>query len=588
MSWDEYSSVSHLVYDIVDKYAKEKPEEIALIDADDGKFISWKQLENMTKIFALRFHEMGFKKGDIVVSMLPMTPEHVYIEFACFLLGLIYCPLDVRLKQHETVRCVQLLKEAPRVLYIHPDDTDSEDKWGRNKFYAFKQFAQAIRKECKFVKNFLQFGPQEDADDGTEGILNFLKKSRANWRKYKADPQLFAEKMKMLDDIKAEIDPDKDGAMIIYTTGSTGFPKPAVLSNAGIVCQCLCLCKGFQVTAADRMLVNLPPSHVGCQTEQFLGTLFIGGIAVLLHGFRAYKSMQAIEDYRVTAFGQIPSLFVMEWRLSRAKGDLKDYSEYDLSSLRFALYGGQGVSRPFLEKLSKMAPFYASTLGMTEMSGAVSYTPISVDMKIDDVLTSLGHDYPVTPCSIRKPMNPDGSVGEELPNGEVGEICYTGPQIFLYYYGNEEATKKAISHLPNGERLYYTGDMGYLDDKGLHLSGRRKFIIKPKGFQVYPPEVEEHIQLLPEVALAAVIGAKHEVFSDGVVAYVEITKGKTITVKKLKEHCKELANYKRPLLYIFLDEIPLNRVDKTDYHVLRKMVEKYVQEERAKGGWDAP
>ncbi|MHA1338135.1 MAG: class I adenylate-forming enzyme family protein, partial [Promethearchaeota archaeon] len=288
----------------------------------------------------------------------------------------------------------------------------------------------------------------------------------------------------------------------------------------------------------------------------------------------ADKSLKAIQDYRVTAFGQIPSLFVMEWRLP-------DYDKYDLSSLRFAIYGGQSVSRQFLEKLSKMAPQFGSGLGLTEMSGFVSYTPL--DGTVDDILASLGHDFPITPLSIRKPMREDGYAGDELPDGEIGEICYKGPQVFKGYYKNEEATRKTISK----DGWCYTGDLGWKDEEGLHLAGRGKFVIKPKGYQVYPPEVEAHIEKLPEVSLAAVVGAKHEVFSEGIIAFVELKKGKKITAEKIMEHCKSLAAYKRPSLIVFMDEIPLNRVDKTDYKQLYDMVPKIIEEERKKGGWDA-
>ncbi|MCP4760353.1 MAG: acyl--CoA ligase [archaeon] len=577
MSQQEFNQISHYLVDYIEKWAAEKPDEVAIIDADSGRFISWKQFEIMMNIIAIRFHEMGYQKGDIVVTMMPLTPEHIFIEYACFKLGLIYCPLDVRLKKIETVRCVKLLKDARRILYIHPDDTDSEDKWGRKKFYEFKIFADAIRKECSYVKDFIQFGPVEDAHKKTIGWLNFIKNARARYRKYKEDPVVFEEKMNILTKRKNEVDPDKDGCMIIYTTGSTGFPKPAVLTNSGIVCQNMCMAKGFEITETDRMLVNLPPSHVGCQTEQLMTTIYVGGISVILHGFKADKSIMAIENYKVTAFGQIPSLFVMEWRLPW-------YDQVDLSSLRFALYGGQSVSKKFLEKLKSMAPNFGSGLGLTEMSGFVSYTPFGEDVTPDDILAGLGHDYPITPLSIREPMNEDGTAGAEKPDGEIGEICYSGPQVFLEYFGNKKATDSTISK----ERICYTGDLGFKDDKGLHLAGRGKFVIKPKGYQVYPPEVEEHIQKITDVSLAAVIGAKHEVFSEGVVAFIETKKNKKVTKEQLATHCKNIAAYKRPALYIFLDEIPLNRVDKTDYHELNQIVGKYIEEERSAGRWDSP
>lgn len=573
MSVEEYDKKSHFICEYISIYAREQPNDIALIDADSGRYVSWLEFENSINMIALKLIEMGFKKGDIIVSMLPLLLEHIYFEFACFKLGIIWCPLDVRLKVEETVRCVQLL-EPDAKMYCHPDDTDSDDyKTGRKKKYIFKQIARAVRKNCPYIEYFMQFSPVEDADKGTLGILNFLKEARENWIKYKQNPKVFERKMNLIQERINQVKED-DPILIIYTTGTTGFPKPAMLTNTGIVCQNFCMAKGFEVTSEDRMLVNLPPSHVGCQTEQLMTTIYAGGISVILHSFQPDSTLKAIQDYRVTAFGQIPSLFVLEWRLP-------DYDQYDLSSLRFALYGGQGVSKKFLQKLSTMAPYIGSGLGLTEMSGFVSYTPFGGTP--DDILASLGHDYPVTPLSIRETMNEDGSAGKELPDGEVGEICYSGPQVFKGYFKNEEATRKTIST----DGWCYTGDLGFKDEKGLHLAGRGKFVIKPKGYQVYPPEVEAHIEKLPEVVLSAVCGAKHEVFSEGVVAFVQLRRGKRLSAKDIIEHTKDLAAYKRPSLIRFLDEIPLNRVDKTDYKILYDMLPQIIEEERAKGGWDA-
>ncbi len=572
ISLEEFSKISHYLCEYVTKWANQRPDDIAIIDTDDGKWVTWKEFDNAINMIALKLIEMGLKKGDIVVSMLPLLLEHIYFEYACFKLGIMFCPLDVRLKEDELVRCVELLKPNAK-MYLHGDNTDSEDRYGVSQYYPFKDLARCVREKCPFIKYFVQFSPEEDADKGTIGILNFLKEAKENWYNYSKDPIIFKNKRETLEKTKNLVKED-DPILIIYTTGTTGFPKPAMLTNVGIVCQNYCMAKGFKMTLEDRMLVNLPPSHVGCQTEQLMTTIYTGGVSVILHIFKADKTLKAIADYRVTIFGQIPSLFVMEWRMP-------DYNKYDLSSLKFAIYGGQAVSKKFLERLSTMAPRFGSGLGLTETSGFVSYTPLGAT--VDDILAGLGFDFPITPLSIRKPMKDDGYAGDELPNGQIGEICYSGPQVFKGYFGNEQATRKTVSN----DGFCYTGDLGFKDEKGLHLAGRSKFVIKPKGYQVYPPEIEDYVARLPEVSLAAVVGARHEVFSEGIVLFVELKKGKKISAEKIMAHCKDLTSYKRPNLIVFLDEIPLNRVDKTDYKELQAIVGKYVEEERKKGGWDS-
>jgi len=575
---EEFDQISHYLVDQVSKWAANRPGDLAIIDADEGQYVTWKQFEIAINLRALELLDMGFQKGDIMITMLPLLPEHIFMEYAAFRIGMIVCPLDVRLKTKEVLGCIKLLRKARRILYIAPDDTDSEDKYGRKKFYAFKQIATAVKKAYPELHDFIQLGLQEDAPPGTEGILNFLDRARRKWLQYKETTGKFEKMMGKLDERMHSVVPDKDGAMIIFTTGSTGFPKPAVLSNAGIVCQNMCVQKGFDLRKTDRLLLNLPMSHVAAQTVGLMSMIYSGGILVLLHSFRADKSLQAIQDYKITFFGQIPALFAMEW-------SLPNFTDYDLSSVRLALYGAQGMTRAQLEKFTEIAPLMATGLGMTEMSGFVSYQ-LGDRLAIDDFVSGLGHDFSITPVSVREPMNEDGTAGNELSPGQTGEICYNGPQVFLGYYGNEEATRKTISN----EGILYTGDMGFVDEAGLHLSGRRKFILKPKGYQVYPAEVENYIaeQFKDRAEIVGIIGLPHEIFSEGIMAFIEQKPGKQISVTEVHEACKELAAYKRPTHVVIMDpeQMPLNRTEKTDYLALKKIGEKEVEQLRAAGKWD--
>jgi len=348
------------------------------------------------------------------------------------------------------------------------------------------------------------------------------------------------------------------------------------LSHRAITCQNMCLGAAFEMTDGAKMLVNLPPSHVGCQTEQLMTSWFYGGTSVILHVFDPEKSLQAIQDYQINSFGQIPALFNIEWRLP-------NYDDFDLSSLKFALYGGQQVSRQFLEKLSTMAEGFGTGLGLTETAGFCTYSPLNGT--VDDILASVGYCMPVYPISIRKDMNPDGTVGDEVAEGETGNICFNGPQTLIGYVNNEEETAQTISK----EGFLYTGDLGYYDDKGLHFAARAKHVIKPKGYQVYPAQIEEHIcELSQKVAVCGVVGVEHEVFSEGIVAFVEKMPESELTQEELNEHAKGMAAYMRPMHYILCDSgaFPLNRVAKTDYVVLKELAQKEVEKLREEGGWD--
>ena len=369
---------------------------------------------------------------------------------------------------------------------------------------------------------------------------------------------------------------ENDGALAIFTTGSTGSPKPALLSHRNITCQNMCLGAAFDFREGMRVLVNLPQSHVGGQTEALMTTLFYGGAAVVLDYFDAGRSLAAIRDEKVNLIGQIPAMFQFEWRHP-------DFAAAGLASLEVILYGGQQVPVPFLERLEKMAPRIGTGLGLTECAGFCTYTPR--DAKVTQMAASLGYDMPVYPMSIRKPMREDGAAGEELPDGEAGHVCFRGPQTFLGYVNNPQATAAAIS----SDGCLYTGDLGFRDETGLHLAGRAKWVIKPAGYQVFPGDVENHLARHPKVAACGVTGAGHRTLSEAVVAFVEVKPGEELTVSELRRHARGMASYMRPLHYVLIGQgqLPLNRAVKTDYVKLSEMAKEEIGRLRAAGRWDA-
>lgn len=553
----------HLVHGVMTKYGKEKPDALAVINANTGRKVTWKEFDQTSTALALKLLDMGLTPGDFFCTSLPLLTEHLFLEYACFKVGIVFVPLDLRLKGPEVIRSLSLVK-AKAYGFL-----------GKTPVADFSALGKAVMANCPFVDHFIQFSAPEETIDGAQSAFALAEDARTLATAAMADPSQSAL-LKSYMQYNGAIT-ENDGCLVIFTTGSTGYPKPALLSHRAITCQNMCLAAAFEIDSNARMLVNLPPSHVGCQTEQLMTTLFSGGTAVILHIFDAELSLKAIQDHKVNCFGQIPALFNLQWRLP-------NYDDYDLSTLKFALYGGQQVSRTFLERLSAMAPGFGTGLGLTETAGFVTYSPL--DGTVDDILAGVGYDMPITPLSIRQPMTPDGAAGDELPDGEVGEICFSGPQIFIAYVNNDQAYRQTVS----SEGVCYTGDLGFKDDKGLHFSGRSKLVIKPKGYQVHPAQIENHFTDLSEkVAACAAVGVPHEVFTEGIVAFVEKKAGVDLTVEELRAHAKGIAGYMRPSLYVILEAgtFPLNRVAKTDYVVLKDQAKAKVAELREQGGWDA-
>ncbi len=154
------------------------------------------------------------------------------------------------------------------------------------------------------------------------------------------------------------------------------------------------------------------------------------------------------------------------------------------------------------------------------------------------------------------------------------------------YLNDSENTQKLISK----EGICYTGDLGYYDKEGLHFSGRSKLVIKPKGYQVYPDDVERHIskKLKDKINMVAVLGAEHAVFSEAIIAFVEPLKGVKITSEEVLEACNDISSYSRPshVEIVNTGQFPLNRVAKTDYLLLKDEAKKIVDVLRGEGKWD--
>ncbi len=554
-----------LLNNYIEKYAKETPKNIAIIQHEDDKRVTYKKLSILIDYFALRFLDLGIKKGDIVATQLVLFPEHIALAYACFKIGAIYAPLDLRLKKDEVKRDLDKIK--PKLFFAH-GKTDRID---------FNEIVEHIRDNCNYIENIIQIIPDANPSDYVQGSLSvgdLMKKSRLVFLKIK---NIFT---KQLEKAYKKIDKDTP-VLIIFTTGTTGEPKPALMCHENIIVQNRIIYEGVKgIKSEDKMLVNLPPSHVGCITEMVMTTFFSGGTAIFLKIFDVELSLQAIEKHNITLLGQIPTQFRMLWAHP-------DYNKFDLSSLRFAIYAGSSVDVEFLNKLSTMSPNFGTGLGMTETAGFATFTPngISVEEMSGQVGMAFEH---LGKVSVRKPMK-KGCAGDECKNEEIGEICYHPPIVFKEYYNFPEATKKTISK----EGILYSGDLGFFKNMGnykaLYLSGRDKFVIKQKGYQVFPDELQAFIAEHPKVDQVDVVGIKHKLFDEGIFAFVKPKHGVLLSSDEIIEHCKNIASYKRPQHVEIWDTqkpFPITRSVKVDKLELIKEAEIIVKNLREKGKWD--
>jgi fatty-acyl-CoA synthase len=558
-----------LVNSYIDKWAKNRPDAIAIVQHEDGRKVTYKKFSSLIDFFALRLLDMGIKNGDRVATQLVLLPEHMALMYACFKIGAIFAPLDVRLLENEVVRDINKI-DASAFFFL-----------GNTPVKDFRKVGKAVKEGCPSVKHLVQFTPDPKPGDIIEGALGITQ--------LMSKPRLIFLKLKdmvtgNLNKIYQGLD-KRTPALIIYTTGTTGEPKPAVLCHENIIVQNRVLERGIDYkgdTQDFSILVNLPPSHVGCITETFMTTMFMGGKAVFLRIFDVKATLDAIQAHKIKVIGQIPTMFRMLW-------NFPEYDSYDLSSLEFVAYAGSAVDTVFLKRLSTMAPKFGTGIGMTENAGFATFTP--TDISIEEMAGQVGQAFPdLAEVTVRKPMQPDGTAGEELSDEEIGDICYHPPIVFLEYYNQPEQTRNTISK----EGILYTGDLGYFKQmnnyKALYLSGRKKFVIKQKGFNVFPGEIEEHIAQMEGVNIVDVVGVKHSLFDEGIFAFVQATPGVFLQSDAVMAHCKSIASYKRPQhveIWPEGEDLPLTRSAKVDKMLLLERAEKIVAKLRQNGKWDA-
>jgi acyl-CoA synthetase (AMP-forming)/AMP-acid ligase II len=279
----------HLLHGVVQKWAREKPSAIALIDADRKQEISWAAFDHSVTAVAARLTEGGFRKGDCFASMLPLVSEHIILEYACFKTGVIFVPLDLRSSPTEVLRSLTLVDAKGFAFIKTPGASD------------LAALVNDIRSRLS-LRMLLQLSAPGECLEGALPAESFFADAMRIGSS--ADEYASAAYLEARHAVN-----ENDGALVIFTTGSTGSPKPALLSHRNITCQNMCISQAlFNGDSGMKTLVNLPASHVGCQTELLMGTFFGGGTAVILPNFDPVRSLKAIQDFKVEVVGQIPAM----------------------------------------------------------------------------------------------------------------------------------------------------------------------------------------------------------------------------------------------------------------------------------------
>ena len=343
---------------------------------------------------------------------------------------------------------------------------------------------------------------------------------------------------------QAAVAPDEVAALM-YTSGTTGHPKGAMLTHQNFWSQSLNVLLSKELVSSDVALGFVPLFHVGGMLAVTLPTLLVGGHVVLQRSFDAGAVLQAIGRYRATLAFAVPAMLLF-------MSQHADFAHADLASLRLLSVGGAPMPEPLLRLYAQRGIPVQQGYGLTETSATVTFLPAE---RAADKLGSCG-----APGLMSETCLKDFSGQEIVAAGVKGEVCVRGSNVMKGYWRNAEAS--AASFDPAG--WFHTGDVGYFDEEGfLYLCDRIKDVVISGGENVYPAEVESVLYAHPAIAECAVVGAPDEKWGERVVAVVVLKAGAALTLEGLRSFAENrLAHYKLPSELCQLATLPRNGAGK--------------------------
>ena len=330
-----------------------------------------------------------------------------------------------------------------------------------------------------------------------------------------------------------------DPALLMYTSGTTGTPKGALLSHGNLLASATAVSLAWRWSERDRLVLALPLFHAHGLAVGLAGTLLNGAAAVLLHRFDATAVLDAAAEHEATMFFGVPTMYARLAAEPRAA---------ELARLRLCVSGSAPLPPSLFARIEELSgQRVLERYGMTETL----------------MLVSNPHDGERRPGTVGLPLP---GVALRLRDGASGEILVRGPSVFGGYWRNPDATRAVL----DAEGWMHTGDVGEHDERGyLRIAGRTRELIITGGYNVYPREVEDVLQAHPQVAEAAVVGLPSEEWGEVVAAFV-VAAGTQLDAGALTAYARErLAPYKVPRVVHLVDALPRNALGKVIKQELR-------------------
>ncbi|HET7612829.1 MAG TPA: AMP-binding protein [Gemmatimonadaceae bacterium] len=512
-----------------------------------GASISYLKLEQQSDALAAAFEEIGIRRGDRVALCLPNCPQFLVAEFAAWKIGAIACPFNPTYSERE-------MADALRA-------TGAETVIVLNRFYGRIKSIQSRTA----VKRVVTTGIKEYLPWQLRLGYTLLKEKQEGERitvdraDFRLSALLRTRRGRAPRGGGAVLD---EPAVILMSGGTTGTPKGVVGSHRGMIIA------GHQLQAwlraamepwTDTIMLPLPLFHTyGNTGVQSLAFINHNPIALVPNPRDLREFLKDIMTVKPAFICTVPTLLngIMNHPMARQV-------KVDFRSIKLCFSGAAPLMAETRKRFEDLTGgVIVEGYSLTEAQMAVIANPVRGEKKVG----SVGMPLPDVHVEI---VDDDGA---PLGVGEVGEIVISAPQLMQGYWEQPEQTGEMVRAGESGERLLYTGDLGYMDEDGyVFIVDRKKDLIKTCGFQVWPREIEEVLSAHPSVAECGVVGLADEMRGEIVKAWIVLRSNSSATPSELKAFCRDrLVHYKVPAKYEFVSELPKTQVGKVLRRVLRE------------------
>ncbi|WP_053220409.1 fatty acid--CoA ligase family protein [Virgibacillus senegalensis] len=500
--------------------AKQHPEKPAYIF--DGKETTYLELEGIINKFADSLVSLGYQKGDHLALVVGNSPHFIIGLYGALRAGVIVIPINPIYTSDE----ISYILQNGDVKGIVTLDMLS----GK-----FVQIADVLEE----VEHIII----AETGAGTEIADTVLS------AKMKSFSKMVGEGNARFD--RPELQ-EEDVALVLYTSGTTGKPKGAMLTHRNLYSNAKDTADYLQMDGREKVIAALPMFHVFCLTVALNAPLMNGGTVLIVPKFSPEAVFKLAKEQQATVFAGVPTMY--NYLLQTAGGH-----EEDFQSIRLCISGGAAMPVALLKNFErKFGVMVSEGYGLSEASPVTCFNPLDRERKPGSIGTNI--------------KNVENKIvdemGNELPPGEVGELVVRGPNVMAGYYKLPEETEAVLR-----DGWLYTGDMARMDEEGyFYIVDRRKDMILVGGYNVYPREVEEVLYEHPDIEEVAVVGMPDPEQGEAVVCFV-VTENEGLRTSDVIGFCREqLAKYKVPSVVEFLDELPKNTTGK----ILRKQLREKV------------